>query len=259
MDKMSIKEIKNLITEDKYLTEDFLEGLAQDDRLGVQQIYKQIINRKRKIDLEQERTFRMYSYEREAQVLGYHCIVGIDEVGRGPLAGPVVAAAVVLPSNEMIVGLDDSKKLSPDKRVKLAEIIREKAVFYAYGCVEAPEIDKINIYQATLKAMQRAVETLKGNADYLLIDAMRIPALDVIQNPIIGGDGKSASIAAASILAKVYRDQLMENYHEKYPIYKFDQNKGYGTKDHMDAIIKHGFSPIHRHSFNVPGVKKVNT
>ena len=256
MDKMSIKEIKDYITANKSQTEDFLEILAQDNRLGVQQIYRQIINRNKKIDLEKERTFRMYSYEREAQALGCHCIAGIDEVGRGPLAGPVVAAAVVLPLNEMIVGLDDSKKLSPDKRVNLADIIREKAVCYAYGLVEAEEIDEINIYQATLKAMKRAVETLKGNVDYLLIDALRIPDLDIPQKPIVGGDGKSASIAAASIIAKVYRDQLMENYHEKYPNYVFNQNKGYGTKEHIEAIIKHGYSPIHRRSFNVPGANR---
>lgn len=191
-----------------------------------------------------------YSYEKAALQKGCKCVCGVDEAGRGPLAGPVCAAAVILPCDLVIEGLDDSKKLSEKKREALYDVITEKAVAYgiAFGSVE--EIEEVNILGATYLAMCRAVDKLCGKADYVLIDGNRFPPmLDVPGECIVKGDSKSMSVAAASILAKVTRDRLLLKYAEKYPQYGFEKHKGYGTKVHIEAIRKYGITDIHRPSF----------
>lgn len=194
----------------------------------------------------------MYEYENDCFSKGYKMIGGIDEAGRGPLAGPVVAACCILDPNEKILGLDDSKKLSEKKREELFVTIKEKALAYAICSSTPEEIDEINILEATKKAMRNCVKELaaKGKSpDILLIDAVNLSGtgLDVI--PIIKGDAKSDSIAAASILAKVTRDHIMMDYDVQYPGYGFAKHKGYGTKDHYTAIREKGMTPIHRRSF----------
>lgn len=176
-------------------------------------------------------------------------IAGVDEVGRGPLAGPVVAAAVILAPNQHIEGLKDSKKLSPQKRENLFEIIRTNCLSYAFGRCEATEIDEINILQATLLAMKRAIENLPITPDLILVDGNQPPAVTIPVKTIIGGDAIIPEISAASILAKVLRDREMDIYDHFYPQYGFARHKGYGTKEHLAALIKHGPSKIHRHSF----------
>lgn len=194
----------------------------------------------------------MYEYEKDCFAKGFKMIGGIDEAGRGPLAGPVVAACCILDPNETLLGLDDSKKLSEKKREELFVTIKEKALAYAVCSSSPEEIDDINILEATKKAMRNCVKELaaKGQSpDILLIDAVNLSGtgLDVI--PIIKGDAKSDSIAAASILAKVTRDHMMMEYDEMYPGYGFAKHKGYGTKDHYAAIREKGMTPIHRRSF----------
>lgn len=191
-----------------------------------------------------------FEYEKNAQKNGYKFICGVDEAGRGPLAGPVCAAAVILPVDCEIEGLNDSKKLSEKKRELLFDVITEKAVAYcvAYGTLE--EIEKYNILEATYLAMNRAIEGLSQKTDFALIDGNRIPkGISVPCETVVKGDMKSCSIAAASILAKVTRDRLMIEYAQKYPQYNFQKHKGYGTKEHYEAIKQHGVCEIHRLSF----------
>ena len=187
-------------------------------------------------------------YERMARQQGWLRIAGIDEAGRGSLFGPVVAAAVVLNPRRRIVGLDDSKKLAPDRRTDLAARIREHALAWAVAEVDASRIDAWNIYQASRQAMLAAVESIRPAPDYLLVDAMELP-LQLEQKPLIHGDARSVSIAAASILAKVERDRLMDEFDELYPQYGLAQNRGYGTPDHLEALRRWGPSPLHRFSF----------
>ena len=203
----------------------------------------------KKIDLEQERQriYEISAYEREYE--GYEYICGIDEVGRGPLAGPVVAGAVILPKNCDILFINDSKKLTEKKREELYDVIMEKAVACGIGMVSPERIDEINILQATYEAMRLAIHNLSVRPTLLLNDAVTIPEVDIKQVPIIKGDAKSISIGAASIIAKVTRDRLMVQYAEIYPQYGFESNKGYGSKAHTDALKKYGPTPIHRRSF----------
>ena len=203
----------------------------------------------KKIDLEQERQriYEISTYEREYE--GYEYICGIDEVGRGPLAGPVVAGAVILPKNCDILFINDSKKLTEKKREELYDVIMEKAVACGIGMVSPERIDEINILQATYEAMRLAIHNLSVRPTLLLNDAVTIPEVDIKQVPIIKGDAKSISIGAASIIAKVTRDRLMVQYAEIYPQYGFESNKGYGSKAHTDALKKYGPTPIHRRSF----------
>jgi ribonuclease HII len=190
-------------------------------------------------------------FEEEARTAGYSFIAGLDEVGRGCIAGPVVAAACILdPSKPYHEKLDDSKKLTPELREEIAVELKQNCVAYAIGRIEADEIDEINILEATKKAMLQAISALKPSADYLLIDALRLKACPLPQRDIIKGDSISASIAAASILAKTYRDDLMCRMHEQYPEYGFDSHKGYGAAVHWTALREHGPTPIHRKSFN---------
>ena len=190
-----------------------------------------------------------FYYERQAVEAGYKVICGIDEAGRGPLFGPVYAAAVILPDGCEIRGLNDSKKLSEKMREQLFDIICEEALAYGIGSASAREIDKINILQATFLAMRRAVEALRITPDWALIDGNRMPSLPVPGETIVKGDGKSASIAAASILAKVSRDRVLRQLDEQYPQYGFGKHKGYGTAAHYAAIREYGLLPEHRRSF----------
>ncbi len=189
--------------------------------------------------------------ERELFQKGYRLVAGADEVGRGPLAGPVVAAAVILPLEEekRILGIDDSKKLSKKKREALAEKIKESAVAYAIEEVDEETIDKINILQATRLAMKRAIEKLSPRPDFVLTDGNMTLDILMPQESVVKGDAKIASIGAASILAKVYRDALMEKYAEAFPYYGFDRNAGYGTRAHIEAIREMGICTIHRRTF----------
>ena len=200
-----------------------------------------------KLAVELERLKTMQEFEEKYKVYTY--IAGVDEVGRGPLAGPVVAACVILDKNKQILYLNDSKKLSEKKREALYKEICESAVAYGIGIVSPARIDEINILNATYEAMRAAISNLKLKPDILLNDAVHIPKVDIKQVSIIKGDAKSVSIAAASIVAKVSRDRLMVEYDSLYPEYKFAKNKGYGTKEHIAAIKEHGLCPIHRRSF----------
>lgn len=190
-----------------------------------------------------------YEYESKATAMGYSFVCGVDEAGRGPLAGPVYAAAVILPQGLVIEGLNDSKKLSEKKRELLYDKVIENAVAWSVGIATEQEIDEINILQATYLAMRRAVEGLEVNADYALIDGNRMPPLSIEGETVIKGDALSMSIAAASIIAKVSRDRFMLEIDKNYPEYQFSKHKGYGTALHYEMIEKYGISPVHRRSF----------
>lgn len=187
--------------------------------------------------------------EEQLRAAGYTAVCGIDEAGRGPLAGPVVAAAVILAPGTALPGVNDSKKLTEKKREALFDYIKENALAYGIGRASEQEIDDINILQATFLAMRRAVDALPVSADYALVDGNRIQGLDIPADCVIGGDGKVLSIAAASILAKVTRDREMRALAQQYPAYGFEKHKGYGTKAHYQAIAEHGICPIHRKTF----------
>ena len=208
---------------------------------------EQELKRQRKLQAELERLEGMLVYEREYRPLGVVC--GIDEVGRGPLAGPVVACAVILPKDHHILYLNDSKKLTAHKREELYDVILENADAVGLGMASPARIDEINILQATYEAMRQAISKLKVVPQLLLNDAVTIPQVAIPQVPIIKGDAQSASIAAASIVAKVTRDRLMEEYDKTMPEYGFASNKGYGSAEHIAALKKYGPSPIHRASF----------
>lgn len=188
-------------------------------------------------------------FEKETLAKGYKSVCGVDEAGRGPLAGPVCAAAVILPEGVIIDGVNDSKKLSEKKRESLFDVIREQALSYSIAYATVDEIEEINILNATMLAMRRAIDGLDKKADYAMIDGNKIPPLDIDAECIVKGDAKSMSIACASILAKVSRDRLLYKYAEEYPMYGFDKHKGYGTKVHREAILKYGPCPYHRKSF----------
>ncbi len=225
----------------------FVETYAADGRSGVQALVNQAKKRLQKLEAERERIHRLGKYEREYAQYDYIC--GIDEVGRGPLAGPVVAGAVILPKDCEILYINDSKKLSAKKREELYDIIMEQAVATGIGMVSPQRIDEINILQATYEAMREAISKLSVTPDILLNDAVTIPQVDIPQVPIIKGDAKSISIGAASIIAKVTRDRLMEEYEKIMPEYGFASNKGYGSGAHIEAIKTYGPSPIHRMTF----------
>ena len=220
---------------------------GEDPRAGVQSLIKKVKKAQEKLEKEYARLEAMTEYEKKYPNASYIC--GIDEAGRGPLAGPVVAAAVILPKDCRILYLNDSKKLTPARREELYDIIMEQAVSVGVGIIDAGRIDEINILQATYEAMRQAVSKLSVKPDVLLNDAVRIPGLDILQVPIIKGDAKSLSIAAASVIAKVTRDRMMLAYDQVFPGYGFAQNKGYGTQEHMDKLKADGPSLIHRASF----------
>lgn len=227
----------------------------EDSRKGVQNLLAQAERRQEKLKEERIRLEKMREYEHKYEHLGYVC--GIDEAGRGPFAGPVVAGAVILPKDCEILGLNDSKQLSEKRREELYEEIMEKAVAAQVGYASPARIDEINILQATYEAMREAVGNLSVRPQILLNDAVTIPGIIIPQVPIIKGDAKSLSIAAASIVAKVTRDRLMREYDKIMPQYGFASHKGYGSKEHIEALRKYGPSPIHRKTFikNVFGEK----
>ena len=220
---------------------------ADDNRAGVVSLIAKYKKQEEKLEEEKRRMGNMYIYERKYADFQYIC--GIDEVGRGPLAGPVVAGAVILPKDCDILYLNDSKKLSEKMREALYDEIMEKAIATGIGIVGPQRIDEINILQATYEAMRMAISNLKVRPDLLLNDAVTIPEVNIRQVPIIKGDAKSASIAAASIIAKVTRDRLMVQYEDVLPGYGFAGNKGYGSALHIQAIREKGPTPIHRQSF----------
>lgn len=231
----------------------FCEIYRADERKGVQKLVEQGHKRIQALEQEKERLKQMREFESKYEHLGYVC--GIDEVGRGPFAGPVVAGAVILPADCEILYVNDSKQLSEKMREQLYDEIMEKAVSVAVGYASPARIDEINILQATYEAMREAVSKLAVTPQILLNDAVTIPQITIPQIPIIKGDAKSISIAAASIVAKVTRDRLMREYDKIMPEYGFASNKGYGSKEHIEAIKKYGPTPIHRRSFihNVTG------
>ena len=223
------------------------EVYGQDNRKGVADFLAKCRRQEEKLQCERLRTEQMKEFEKKYEHLGWVC--GIDEVGRGPLAGPVVAGAVILPRDCQILWLNDSKQLSAKKREELYEVILEQAVAVGIGYASPARIDEINILQATYEAMRKAIGQLSVRPQVLLNDAVTIPEVEILQVPIIKGDAKSVSIAAASIVAKVTRDRLMVQYHEILPEYDFASNKGYGSKTHIEALKAVGPSPIHRKSF----------
>lgn len=225
----------------------FIKTYEQDRRSMVVSLVKRAHKRLEDYEKELARTEKMKEYERKYASCSWIC--GIDEVGRGPLAGPVVAGAVILPKDCDILYLNDSKQLSEKRREELYTIIVEKAVSTGLGFVAPERIDEINILQATYEAMREAISKLDPQPEILLNDAVTIPQIAIRQVPIIKGDAKSISIAAASIIAKVTRDRLMVSYDEIYPEYGFASNKGYGAKAHLDALKKYGPTPIHRRTF----------
>lgn len=225
----------------------FTEAYSWDERSGVRKLLESAKKQIANYEKEVQRTENLKIYERKYENLGYVC--GIDEVGRGPLAGPVYAAAVILPKDSGILYLNDSKQLSEKKREELYDVIMREAVSVGIGFRSPERIDEINILQATYEAMQDAIAALNPEPAVLLNDAVTIPKITIKQVPIIKGDAKSVSIAAASIVAKVTRDRLMEEYDSKYPEYGFASNKGYGSAAHIEAIKKYGPCEIHRRSF----------
>lgn len=246
----AISEIKEILSScSMEALPEQLEKFEADSRKGVQNLLTSFRKKYDKHLQELARLEEILTYERGCWEAGYELVAGIDEVGRGPLAGPVVAAAVILPKECKIEGVNDSKKLSAKKREELYDIILEKALSYGIGIVSNERIDEINILQATYEAMRDALSQLSPKADYILADAVTIPRVSTPQRGIIKGDAKSMSIGAASIVAKVYRDRLMETFDEVYPGYGFGANKGYGSAEHIEGIKKLGITPIHRKTF----------
>lgn len=227
--------------------EGFIREYEADERPGVVKIVESARKKLDKYKAELARIETMKEYERK--YAEFELICGIDEVGRGPLAGPVVAGAVILPNDSSILYVNDSKKLSETKREALYDVIMKEAVSVGLGFVDNTRIDEINILQATYEAMRQAIGKLDPQPKILLNDAVTIPGVTIKQVPIIKGDAKSLSIAAASIVAKVTRDRLMVEYDKVYPEYDFAGNKGYGSARHIEAIKKYGATPIHRRSF----------
>ena len=244
----TIKEIKEQLASIQRLDDPLLTELEQDSRSGViQAIAKRKKEIQKRLD-EDERLEKMLAYEKELYTQGIQLIAGVDEVGRGPLAGPVVAAAVILPKACKIPGLNDSKKIPKSKHKEIYEAVLQNAIAIGIGIKDNQVIDQVNIYEATKLAMREAIGQLEPQPQHLLIDAMRLD-LPISQTSIIKGDANSLSIAAASIVAKVTRDQMMEEFDRKYPGYDFAQNAGYGTAKHLAGLDQLEVTPIHRRSF----------
>ena len=248
-DEKKIKDIQDELknAETKELSA-FVQKYQEDQRAGVVKLVSQANKRIDKYKAEIQRMENLKFFERKYGDV-FHVICGIDEAGRGPLAGPVVAGAVVFPADTDITGINDSKKLTEKKREELYDLIMEKAVSVGIGMASPQRIDEINILQATYEAMREAISKLSVTPDLLLNDAVTIPELPMKQVAIVKGDAKSVSIGAASIIAKVTRDRLMYEYNKVMPEYGFAKHKGYGTKEHIEAIKKYGPSPIHRTTF----------
>jgi len=244
LSQLKIKDITYIFNNDK-LDAEFLDACATDSRVAVQRLLKKYQREKQ----ERERINALYQFEYAALEQGFELVAGIDEAGRGPLAGPVAVASVILPLGLFLPGLNDSKKVSAKRRESLFEEIKANAIAYNITLVTEDVIDRINIYQATVSGMYKSVLALRPSPHKVLIDAVDLDRLPIPYQPIIKGDSLSASIAAASILAKVTRDRLMLEYDKQYPEYGFANHKGYGTAEHLTAIKKYGPCPIHRKTF----------
>ncbi|MBO6290958.1 MAG: ribonuclease HII [Selenomonas sp.] len=244
MSKTTIKDMESLFAEGP-VTEELLEACRHDARKAA----GTILRRYERAQKEKERLLSLYDFERQAWAEGLELVAGVDEAGRGPLAGPVSVAAVILPHELELPHLNDSKKLSPERREELFAEIQAKAIAVSSVLVDARTIDRVNIYQATLNGMYEAIFGLQPEPQQVLVDAVPLAALPMPSRSIIKGDAKSASIAAASIIAKVTRDRLMDEYDKEYPQYGFASHKGYGTAQHIEALKKYGPCHIHRMSF----------
>lgn len=249
-EKLTVAQIKLKLEEMNESDAEMLTKLAEDPRKSVQKLVEskwKLIGKQKLLLAEHEERL---SFERELNAQGLQYIAGIDEVGRGPLAGPVVTAAVILPEDcSRLVGVNDSKQLSLAKRKEFEQLIKEVAVAFHVSVFDSQKIDRLNIYEATRQAMLDSVQQLSVQPDYLLLDAMKIDS-PIPQSSMIKGDQRSLSIAAASIIAKVFRDEMMITYGEIYPEFGFESHMGYGTKQHLEALRTYGYTPIHRQSFS---------
>lgn len=252
--KLSLKRLQ-LLLEDRgpEVCSEIIQALAGDPRGGAQRLVRICQNRLDEWRREQQRAVRMFSYERQVWAMGYKLVAGVDEVGRGPLAGPVVAAAVILPGEISLPGIDEVKRISPKRRRELSDEIRRTAVSVGIGMVQPDGIDEANVMLATYKAMVRAVSDLMVIPDYLLVDALHLPNVTQPQAPVVGGDSLSCSIAAAALVSKVTRDEYMIEMDRLYPEYGFANHKGYGTAEHRRALERFGPSPIHRRAVPAGG------
>jgi ribonuclease HII len=247
----TIKEIEEMLflnAAEKSITAKQIGEFEKDSRKGVQKLLERWRKQQKNEKLAEEKFQQMSQYELELRNNDIGYIAGVDEVGRGPLAGPVVSASVILPEDFYLPGLNDSKAVSEKNREYFYEVIQKKAIAVGIGIVSPEEIDEINIYEATKVAMMRAIEEMDVEPEHLLIDAMQLPLL-IPQTSIIKGDANSVSIAASSIIAKVTRDRMMQELDEQFPEYGFKNNMGYGTKEHLVALDAHGVTPAHRKSF----------
>jgi len=249
--KMSIAELKAFLDQNGELNAEQEKILEADRRRGVAELIKRYNRKKEALKKEEDRLRGMLAEERILEERGYQAVAGVDEAGRGPLAGPVIAAAVILKPGVVIDDLNDSKQLSARARVEIFESIVFNALSYGIGSASREEIDRINIHAASMLAMRRALERLSIKPDFVLADGYPIRDCPYEQKAIKGGDALSMSIAAASVLAKVSRDRIMVGLHEKYPHYGFDRNMGYGTTSHREAISEYGPCPAHRRSFRL--------
>jgi ribonuclease HII len=248
--KLALAEVRaRLVEADPEVEARWVPWLRRDARRGAQALADGIERRREKRAAERARVEALFAYRAWLFERGARRVAGVDEVGVGPLAGPVVAAAVVLPETVTLPGLNDSKKLRPEERERLDAEIRAQALAIAIGEATSEEVDRVNILQATLLAMQRAVAGLEAQPDHVLVDARTIPGVTIAQTSIVGGDARDGSIAAASIVAKVYRDACMRRLDTRYPGYGFARHKGYGTEDHLNALARLGPSREHRRSF----------
>lgn len=249
MHNKTIKELNDLHLKNQ-LTSDMIKLLKNDSRQGVKTIIKKHESKLKRNEAINKTFIKLKEFDQNYKSEKVRLIAGIDEAGRGPLAGPVVAAAVILPEDFKLLGLTDSKQIREENRNKYFEYIIEHAISYYIEVIDVTTIDQVNIYEATVLAMKGAYKNLKIKPDYLLVDAVKLNISDIPYDPIIKGDAKSLSIAAASILAKVSRDKIMKEYDEIYPEYKFINHMGYGTKEHLSAIDTYGITSIHRKSFS---------
>ena len=251
MENLSVKEIKDIVqtsSYEQYLS--YINILSKDKRESVKKIAMSLSKKLDAVRKEEERLKNMFIIEESLFAEGYKKIGGVDEAGRGPLAGPVVSACVILDKNPMIDGIDDSKKVSEKNRDRIFDTIVNSDIIYGIGISDSNEIDEYNILNATFLAMKRSIAMASQRPDFIIVDGnQQITDINHPQRCIVQGDSKSISIACASILAKVTRDRIMKQYAEIYPQYGFDKHKGYGTKEHIEAINKYGITPIHRISF----------
>jgi ribonuclease HII len=248
--KMSLGQIRRLLDEGGRVDDEILCQLRQDPRQGARRLWRLFLRKKEDRARARDRLRQMTSLERQLRRDGAGIIVGVDEAGRGPLAGPVVAAGVILPWPCQWLGLDDSKRMTPAQRHRYASVILAQATAVGVGIISAERIDVVGILAATWEAMRQAIANLEVRPDHILVDGpLAIPEVDISQTPVIKGDARSLSMAAASVVAKVTRDQIMMEMDHKYPQYGFAQHKGYGTPEHIAALLAFGPSEIHRRTF----------